>query len=136
MNEWLYGRPGLYRANFCACFLITDVMLEGAMSAWRFRRACQRFIQPTFFSGQLLGLILRNERPELESQKAALTRQASALKMELAALERRLLQALASSRWVSFVCLFGAAESAWSGRKLSPCRRERGIHWVPLLIDL
>ena len=47
--------------------------------------------------GQLLGLTIQREQPELEAQKSALLRQEEELKMQLADLERSLLQNLATS---------------------------------------
>ncbi|GLI62890.1 cytoplasmic dynein 1b heavy chain [Volvox africanus] len=47
--------------------------------------------------GQLLGLTLQRERPELEEQKSTLLRQEDECKVALADLERNLLQTLASS---------------------------------------
>ncbi|GFR50179.1 hypothetical protein Agub_g12346, partial [Astrephomene gubernaculifera] len=47
--------------------------------------------------GQLLGLTLQKERPELEEQKSTLLRQEDECKMALADLERNLLQTLATS---------------------------------------
>ncbi len=47
--------------------------------------------------GQLLGLTIQREQPELEAQKSSLLRQEEELKMQLADLERSLLQNLATS---------------------------------------
>jgi dynein heavy chain 2 len=47
---------------------------------------------------QLLGLTIKREQPELEHQKSALLKQEEELKVELAALERSLLQSLATSK--------------------------------------
>ncbi|KAG2486208.1 hypothetical protein HYH03_015170 [Edaphochlamys debaryana] len=48
--------------------------------------------------GQLLGLTLQKERPELEEQKSTLLRQEDECKMALADLEKDLLQTLATSK--------------------------------------
>ena len=48
--------------------------------------------------GQLLGLTLAHEKPELEQKKSALLASEDSLKIALAALEKRLLQELASSK--------------------------------------
>lgn len=47
--------------------------------------------------GQLLGLTLQREQPELEEKKSGLLRQEEELKVALADLERCLLQNLATS---------------------------------------
>ena len=47
--------------------------------------------------GQLLGLTLASEKPELETRKSALLAQEDALKLQIADLERRLLEELAKS---------------------------------------
>jgi len=47
--------------------------------------------------GQLLGMVLQAERPELEAQRSTLSQQEEALRVELAALEKQLLQSLATS---------------------------------------
>lgn len=54
-------------------------------------------INKTLNAGQLLGLTIEREQPELEQQKSALLRQEEELKMQLADLEKSLLQTLANS---------------------------------------
>jgi dynein heavy chain 2 len=49
-------------------------------------------------AGQLLSLTLQHEQPELESRKAALLASEAGLKLQLAGLEKQLLQALATSK--------------------------------------
>ncbi len=48
-------------------------------------------------TGQLLGLVLQREQPELEEKKSSLLREEEAYKVQLAAAERSLLQTLATS---------------------------------------
>jgi len=48
-------------------------------------------------AGQLLGLTLGHERPELEQRKSALLAEEDKLKIQLSELEKNLLQALADS---------------------------------------
>ena len=48
--------------------------------------------------GQLLGLTIQHEQPELEQQKSSLLRQEEDLKVQLAGLEKMLLQTLATSQ--------------------------------------
>jgi hypothetical protein len=50
-------------------------------------------------AGQLLSLAIQHEQPELETRKAQLLQQQSSQKLQLHALEKQLLQALATSRW-------------------------------------
>ncbi|RHY58768.1 hypothetical protein DYB34_000770 [Aphanomyces astaci] len=47
--------------------------------------------------GQLLGVTIQNEQPELEAQKSELLRSEEEFKVQLAALEKQLLEALATS---------------------------------------
>ncbi len=49
-------------------------------------------------TGQLLNLTLACEQPELEAQRSGLLRQEEALRVQLAALEKQLLQTLATSK--------------------------------------
>lgn len=49
-------------------------------------------------TGRLLGMILQHEEPELEAQKSALLQQEQELVLQLATLEKQLLQALATSK--------------------------------------
>lgn len=53
------------------------------------------------YAGQLLSVALQHEQPELESRKAQLLQKEAGLTLQLAALEKQLLQALATSRLVS-----------------------------------
>ncbi len=46
---------------------------------------------------------MQAERPELEGQRQALLQSEQALRVQLAALEKQLLEALASSKWVAAV---------------------------------
>ncbi len=48
--------------------------------------------------GQLLGITINHERPQLEHKKSELLAQQDALKIDLARLEKELLEALASSQ--------------------------------------
>lgn len=48
-------------------------------------------------AGQLLGLTIQKEKPELEAQKSGLLRQEEEFKMQLAEIEKNLLRALATS---------------------------------------
>lgn len=48
-------------------------------------------------TGQLLDLVMQSERPELEAQRHSLAQQEASLRVELSALERQLLQSLATS---------------------------------------
>lgn len=49
-------------------------------------------------AGQLLGSTIQHEQPEIETQRSALLRQEESLKVQLAALEKQLLQTLANSK--------------------------------------
>lgn len=66
------------------------------IACWRRRHAYPFRRRPA--TGQLLRLTLQHEAPELEARKAALQRQQGAQRLQLAELERQLLQALAASR--------------------------------------
>jgi dynein heavy chain 2 len=48
-------------------------------------------------AGQLLGLTIAAEEPQLEAQRAGLMQQQEALALEVAGLEKQLLESLASS---------------------------------------
>lgn len=70
--------------------------------AWRIRRDPygQSFTLPAFLpttAGQLLGLTIAAEEPQLEAQRAGLMQQQEALALEVAGLEKQLLESLASS---------------------------------------
>jgi hypothetical protein len=54
---------------------------------------------------------LQAERPELEGQRQALLQSEQALRVQLVALEKQLLEALASSRWEEAE---GVAGSGWA----------------------
>jgi dynein heavy chain 2 len=49
-------------------------------------------------AGQLLSLAIQHEQPELEARKMQLLEQEATQKLQLTAMEKQLLQALASSR--------------------------------------
>eukprot|EP00878_Enallax_costatus_P044493 GHUV01053137.1.p1 GENE.GHUV01053137.1~~GHUV01053137.1.p1 ORF type:complete len:277 (+),score=77.41 GHUV01053137.1:557-1387(+) len=55
-------------------------------------------ITPSGLESQLLSVALQHEQPELESRKAQLLHKEAGLTLQLAALEKQLLQALATSR--------------------------------------
>lgn len=52
---------------------------------------------PPTTAGQLLGLTIAAEEPQLEAQRAGLMQQQEALALEVAGLEKQLLESLASS---------------------------------------
>ena len=52
------------------------------------------------WSDQLLSLAIQHEQPELEAHKAQLLQEQASQKLQLTQLEKQLLQALATSRWV------------------------------------
>mmetsp|Transcript_9476 Transcript_9476/g.27062 ORF Transcript_9476/g.27062 Transcript_9476/m.27062 type:complete len:1740 (-) Transcript_9476:175-5394(-) len=58
---------------------------------------CNFSITRSGLESQLLGLTIAHEQPELEQQKSSLLKQEEELQIELAALERSLLQSLATS---------------------------------------
>ena len=55
--------------------------------------------------GQLLGLTIQHEQPALESQRTTLLQQEEKSKLQLAALEKQLLQSLATSKVSNRCCL-------------------------------
>ena len=73
--------------------------------------------------GHLLGLALQAEQPQLEAQRTALLQQEEEQRLQLAALDTHLLQSLATSKvlpWLcplialAYTCLFWRQQSGWN----------------------
>ena len=54
--------------------------------------------------GRLLGLALQAEQPQLEAQRTALLQQEEEQRLQLAALDTHLLQSLATSKVLAWLC--------------------------------
>ena len=54
--------------------------------------------------GRLLGLALQAEQPQLEAQRTALLQQEEEQRLQLAALDAHLLQSLATSKVLAWLC--------------------------------